>query len=169
MRVLGHVLFHWRGRLHSFRPSGQNMPYHSHFIFLSGLTSWVHQGGYKEYISRVSPLWQQKISVLGLILSSSPYLRSALGGWPLLEQNNVYQTCFSRGCSTNRLLTDCLDEEEKVIHSWFSTRIFKTFPNLKHYIKKVETLKNCSYKKNFKSFLFFFLINLPLGHPKVQF
>ena len=47
-------------RLFLFRPSGQNMPYHYHFTLLSGHTSWVHQGGYKEYISQVSPLWQQK-------------------------------------------------------------------------------------------------------------
>ena len=60
------------------------MSYYSHFSFISGLTSWVHQGGYGEYISRVSPLWQKKMSVVRLILSSSPYIRSALGRWPFV-------------------------------------------------------------------------------------
>ena len=50
MRLLWHVLFHWRGNFHSFRPSGQNLPHHSNFSFLSGLTSWVHSWGYQKYI-----------------------------------------------------------------------------------------------------------------------
>ena len=34
---------------------GQNMPFRPHFSFIPELTSWVHQGVHKEYISRVSP------------------------------------------------------------------------------------------------------------------
>ena len=59
--LLGHVLLHLRGLLHSFRPFGQNMSQHSYFRFFSGLTFWEDQGGFKDYISRVSPLWQQKL------------------------------------------------------------------------------------------------------------
>ena len=59
IRVPGHVLFHWRGRLHSFRQNGQNMPYHTHFNLISKLTSRVHQGAYVESKSRNCSPWQQ--------------------------------------------------------------------------------------------------------------
>ena len=42
--VLEHTLFSWRGCLHSFRPSGQNMPQHTDLIFSTGIISKVTWG-----------------------------------------------------------------------------------------------------------------------------
>ena len=38
----------WRGRLHSFRPGGQNMPYHDYFSLSTELTFKVSQGDMKS-------------------------------------------------------------------------------------------------------------------------
>ena len=62
-------------------PLGQNLRYHTHFTLSLELTSWVNQGRYGELKSWVC-LMAAKKSVPGLILSSSSYLRSALGEWP---------------------------------------------------------------------------------------
>ena len=58
MRVLWHVLSTWSEWMKTTCPVWLNMPNHTHFTLLLELTSWVHQGGYKEYISLVRPLWQ---------------------------------------------------------------------------------------------------------------
>ena len=56
MRVVGHVLSTRSEGMKTTSPVEQNMPYHSHFNLILALTSWVDQGGQKEYTSRVSPL-----------------------------------------------------------------------------------------------------------------
>ena len=55
MSLPRHVLSSWRGHLHLFRPSGQNMPQHTQFSFISELTNKLHQGenkSHSEYLVR---------------------------------------------------------------------------------------------------------------------
>ena len=63
-------------------PAVQNMPLQTYLSFISELTSRVPQGVCRVYIP--SKLFiAAKMSVLGLILSSYPYLRSAVVQFPL--------------------------------------------------------------------------------------
>ena len=52
MSMLGQGLTSWIFLLHSLRPSGKNMPYHTYVSFISDLC-FVYQGRYGRYISRV--------------------------------------------------------------------------------------------------------------------
>ena len=61
MSVLGHILYSWRGRLHSLGSSGSSKLKHTHFSFISELTSTVPQGGYGEYVYQVSLFYQRFI------------------------------------------------------------------------------------------------------------
>ena len=125
MSVLEDILFRWRGCLYSFRPSGQHMPLHTELSFSTELTSRVPVGVYREYIQRVSPLWKEKKSMLGLILSSSPYLRSAKGHFPsenlrieVVERTEMLKKLFflQLDCLTARGLL-CLDQGMKIVLS----------------------------------------------------
>ena len=55
------------------------MPWRTHFILISELTSYFPQGGYWESKSPVVSLWQQKMSLLWLVVCSSPFLKSTKG------------------------------------------------------------------------------------------
>ena len=59
--VLRHVLSAWSKWMKTKSPAEQNMLYHTPLCFISEPTSRLPQGVYRECISRVSPVGQQKI------------------------------------------------------------------------------------------------------------
>ena len=95
MSLLQHILFSSRGCLHSFGPSGQNMPQHTGFWhqhranFQSTL-----EGIWRVYIPSQSFV-TAKMGVLGLVPSSSTYLRSTKAWFPF---GNFFLKCYLWQC-----------------------------------------------------------------------
>ena len=57
--VLEHILATRCEWMKTISPAEQNMLYYTHLSLISGITSRVTQGGYGEYITWGSPVWQQ--------------------------------------------------------------------------------------------------------------
>ena len=109
MSVLGHILYSWRGRLHSFRSSGQNLPQHTHLNFKSELTYTVPQGDMKSIYTELA-LYGSKKKCARTDTVFFPYLRSAMVRFPLLKTLGVW---------VNRLIspTECTDTLPRPISS----------------------------------------------------